>query len=175
MQKIQQVNLSQVDFKEEVELSQNNTYIEFLKPHGKCRATNNEVDISGSGWDNCCISKRIFTNFVFSVGISDWRGSVILKIRLQDQHNPASNSYHVILGEWGNYVAKSCHVFKRLTIPSGNPIHLHLIARGSQMQVLFNYALVAQFDDHDLKEGYVSFGVKDGQARFLNPKVKIFN
>ena len=173
MDKVPQSNLPSSDFMEEILLGQNGTYVQQLKSSGRCQVSADHIWITGKGWDNCLISKRSFRNLVFSVGISKLQGSAILKLRLQDKNNPASNSYHVILGDWGNYVAKACHVFKRFRLPSQNPIQLKIASKGTQIQVLLNSMMVAHFNDHELKEGYVSLGVKDGQAEFLNPKIQV--
>jgi GT2 family glycosyltransferase len=174
MKKVNQVNHNKQYFKEEILLGQNGQCLKRLNSHGKCLVSSEYIWISGRGWDNCLISKRSFNDLVFSVGISDMQGSAILKVRLQDKNDPASNSYHVILGDWGNYVAKSCHVFKRFRLPSKTPIQLVLESRGHKVKVILSGKVVAQFHDKEIREGHVYLGVKDGSAKFINPKIQIY-
>ncbi len=174
MKKVNHVNLNNHYFREEILLGQNGQCVQCLNSHGKCLVSSKHIWISGKGWDNCLITKRPFKDLVFSVGISDLQGSAILKVRLQDKNDPTSNSYHVILGDWGNYVAKSCHVFKRFRLPSKNPIQLQLDSRGYKVKVVLSGKIVAQFHDKELKEGHVYLGIKDGSAKFLNPKIQIY-
>jgi glycosyltransferase involved in cell wall biosynthesis len=147
------------------------------RPHirhgGRWQVLSDRVFIAGRGWDNCLISEQPFQDCVFNVSVSNFLGSVILKVRLQNKNNPASNSYHLILGEWGNYVAKAEHVFKALMVPITRTLNIQIAAIGSTIKVFVNSGLVAHFQDCDLKRGHVVFGVKDGEATFLNPRIQV--
>jgi GT2 family glycosyltransferase len=174
MKRVCDLNLESKECIDEIVLVQNGTCKPHISPSGKCEIISDSVFISGTGWDNCMVSEQPLRDCVFSVGVQNLRGSAILKIRLQDKNNPASNSYHVILGDWGNYVAKACHVFKKLILPTRVPLQIKIAAMGSMITVFLNEGMVAQFHDNDLEQGHVAFGVKDGHANFLRPRIQYY-
>ncbi|TVM02870.1 MAG: hypothetical protein CV087_08170 [Candidatus Brocadia sp. WS118] len=157
-----------------IQFGKNGDCLQHLKQGAQCEINNGYIFITGQGWDNCLVSKLSYQNLVFKVDIKDLRGSAILKIRMQDPGNPASNSYHIILGEWGNYIAKENHVFQRFKRPRGKLIPLQIGARDNQVEVRIGGIMVAQFYDDALKEGHVYLGIKDGQAKFVNPHILVY-
>lgn len=126
------------------------------------------------GSETGLVSDASYSEVVLSFDVETQPGGTLLaKIRQAEQHNQASNSYHLLIAGANCYLARHDRIFHSFALAENAWHSVAFSCNRGKLRVLINGRVECEASDALLTSGYCFLGVKSGSARVRNPQIAV--